>query len=89
MKGAKGNFPDLSLTLITHSSEFAIEESMKFVNNTYEFAEKVENMWQSIMKEYLGFSQKSRYVQAKHSGHYIHLTEPELIVSEAEKILML
>ena len=41
MKGAKGNFPDIPLALITHSSEFAIEESMKFGNNTYEFAEKI------------------------------------------------
>lgn len=83
----KGDFPDIPLTLITHSSEYAIEESMKFGNNSRDFAMKIENMWQDIMKDYLGFSRKSMYVQAKHSGHYIHLTEPELIVSEAEKLL--
>lgn len=85
----KGNFPDIPLTLITHSSEFAIEESMKFGNNSREFATKIESMWQSIMKEYLGFSKEAMYVQAEHSGHYIHLTEPELIVREAERILTL
>ncbi len=84
----KGNFPDIPLTLITHSSEFAIEESMKFGNNSREFATKIENMWQSIMKEYLVFSKKAIFVQADHSGHYIHLTEPELIVREAEKMLL-
>lgn len=85
----KGDFPDIPLTLITHSSEFAIEESMKFGNNTRKFASKIEDMWQSIMKEYLNFSNNSTYLQAKHSGHYIHLTEPEIIVDEAERILYL
>lgn len=84
----KGNFPDIPLTLITHSSEYAIEESMKFGNNSSDFATKIENMWQDIMKEYLGFSKNVMHVQAEHSGHYIHLTEPELIVSEAEKMLL-
>ena len=84
----KGNFPDIPLTLITHSSEYAIEESMKFGNNTRNFATKIENMWQDIMKEYLSFSQNAIYVQAKCSGHYIHLTEPELIVGEAKKLLL-
>ena len=85
----KGDFPDIPLTLITHSSEFAIEESMKFGNNSREFATRIEDMWQSIMKEYLGFSKHATYLQAGHSGHYIHLTEPKLIVSEAERMLSL
>ena len=83
----KGNFPDIPLTLITHSSDFAIEENMKFGNNTHEFAVKIEEMWQNLMMEYLHFSSKSRYVQANHSGHYIHLTEPELILREVDRML--
>ena len=43
-------------------------------------------MWQNLMKEYLSFSKNAMYLQAEHSGHYIHLTEPELIVREAERI---
>ena len=85
----KGDFPDIPLTLITHSFESAIEESIKFGNNSLEFATRIENMWQSIMKEYLGFSKKAMYYQADHSGHYIHLTEPELILDEAERMLLL
>lgn len=82
----KGEFPDIPLTLITHSSAFAIEESMNFGNNTREFATKIEDMWQNLMSDYLAFSKESRYVQAEHSGHYIHLTEPELIVREVDRI---
>ena len=83
----KGDFPNIPLTLITHSSKFAIEESMQFGNNSREFASRIEDMWQGIMKEYLDFSTMSTFLQAEHSSHYIHLTEPELIVREAERML--
>ena len=78
----KEGFPDIPLTLITHDSEFAIKESMEFGNNPREFAEEVEHMWQDIMKEYLTFSKKSKYIQAKSSGHYIHLSDRETVIAE-------
>lgn len=62
---------------------------MKFGNNSLEFATRIEDMWQSIMKEYLDFSKNAIYLQAEHSGHYIHLMEPELIMREAERMLLL
>lgn len=75
----KNGFPDIPLVLITHTTEFSIRETMEFGHTTREFAEKVEDIWQSLMKEYLLFSTKSKWLQAKNSGHFIHLTEPELI----------
>ena len=75
-------FPDIPLTLVTHDSEFAIRESMQFGNNSREFAEEVEHMWQDIMKEYLTFSKKSKYIQAKSSGRYIHVSERETVIAE-------
>lgn len=82
----KGDFPDIPLVLITHTSQSAIEESMKFGNNSRELAAKVEDMWQNIMKEYLSFSKKSHWVQAEHSSHYIHLTESQLLLRGLEWI---
>lgn len=77
----KDNFPDIPLVLITHSNQFMIKETMYFGRTSYEIAEKVENVWQQIMKQYLDFTPKSIYYQAKNSGHYMHLTEPELILT--------
>ncbi len=76
----KDNFPNIPLVLVTHSSELAVEESMQFGSNSKSFAEKVEVMWQELMKDYLNYSEKSIWIQAKKSTHYIHLQEPELIV---------
>lgn len=75
----KLDFPDIPLVLITHTSEFSVNEIVKFGRTNVEFAKKVENLWQSLMKEYLTFSNKTTFMQAKNSGHYIHLTEPNLI----------
>jgi len=82
----KGNFPDVPLVLITHTSQIAIEENMKYGNNSKEFAIKIEEMWQDIMKEYLSFSKKSIWMQAKNSSHYIHLTENQLLLKGIEWI---
>ncbi|MBE6022969.1 MAG: alpha/beta hydrolase [Cellulosilyticum sp.] len=83
---SKENFPNIPLVLVTHSSELAIQENMQFGNNTREFAEKIEEMWQNIMKEYLTFSERSYWIQAQKSTHYIHLTEPKLVLEALIKI---
>ncbi|HNX64374.1 MAG TPA: alpha/beta hydrolase [Oscillospiraceae bacterium] len=75
----KGDLPDIPLVLITHTSELAAKETMDFGGASKETVEKVENVWQDIMKKYLTFSSKSQFIQAKKSCHYIHLSEPELI----------
>jgi len=75
----KHDFPDIPLVLITHTSEFSVNEIVEFGRTNVELATKVEEIWQSLMKECLAFSSKTKYIQAKNSGHYIHLTEPDLI----------
>ena len=73
------NFP---VVIITHDSETAIKESMEFGRNTYEFADRIEKMWQNLMREYSRFSENIIEVRATRSGHYIHLTEPEIIIDK-------
>lgn len=75
----KAGFPDIPLYLVTHTSEFMIGEIMEFGRAERLCAEKVETLWQSLMKEYLALSAVSTWRQAKNSGHYMHLTEPEWI----------
>lgn len=79
----KAGFPPVPLVLITHSSDFEIKEIMEFGRATYECAQKVESIWQSFMQEYLKFSDVSRLIRAEHSGHYIHLTEPDIMEEAA------
>ena len=58
---SKNDFPDIEIVLITHSSDFCIKETMEFGGVTREVAEKIENIWQDIMKDDLLFSSKTKY----------------------------
>lgn len=74
------DFPDIPIVLLTHSSKFCVDETMEFGGATREEAEKVEKIWQDIMKEYLTFSSDTLYIQSDKSGHYIHLLDADLIL---------
>lgn len=83
----KGNFPEIPLILVTHNSKACVEEIMYYGNTTKELAEKIESIWQNIMKEYLYFSPKAKLMQAEKSSHYIHLTEFEIVESALDEAL--
>jgi hypothetical protein len=38
------------------------------------------------MKEYLGYSKRAIWIQAKKSTHYIHLTEPEIVIESVNTL---
>ena len=78
---SREGFPEIPLTLITHTSKNAIEEIMHYGGMSKEGAEKVENIWQNLMKEYLNFTPYANFVQSAKSSHYIHLSDFELIES--------
>ena len=83
---SKNEFPDIPIILVTHSSEEAIRENMEFGRNSRSFAVRIEQLWQEIMKVYLDYSERAIWMQAKKSTHYIHLTEPELIIESVNNL---
>ena len=83
---SKDKYPNIPIILVTHSSEEAIQENMEFGRNSRSFAVRIEQLWQEIMKVYLDYSERAIWVQAKKSAHYIHLTEPELIIESVNNL---
>lgn len=83
---SKDQYPDIPIILVTHSSEEAILENMEFGRNNRSFAVRIEQLWQEIMKVYLDYSERAIWMQAKKSTHYIHLTEPELIIESVNNL---
>ena len=70
---------------LAHDEE-AILENMEFGRNSRSFAVRIEQLWQEIMKVYLDYSERAIWMQAKKSTHYIHLTEPELIIESVNSL---
>jgi pimeloyl-ACP methyl ester carboxylesterase len=76
----------LPVKLITHSSDFYINELQYFGNMDKTTAQKVEDLWQDIMKRYLSISHNTSHITAPNSGHFIHLTDYEILKSAVESI---
>lgn len=74
--GALGSIP---VRLVTHSSDIYVQELMKYASLGRDTACKIETIWQSIMKGCLALSADSEHITAPNSGHYIHLTDYELV----------
>ncbi len=70
---------DMRVILLTHSSDFYIKELEHFGNLDLQTAQRVESLWQDIMKRCLSVSSNTKYVMAPNSGHYIHLTDFEIL----------
>lgn len=82
----KKDFPDIPIYLITHTSKMAIREIIEFGGLDEVGAKKVEEIWHELMKAYLALSHHSYFTQAKHSTHYIHLTELDVVCDTLERI---
>jgi len=75
----KKDFPDIPLFLICHDPEIMTAEIGEYGGADKATAIKIDDMWVSLMKEYLHFSDKAIYRQAQKSGHLIHLSDPNAI----------
>ena len=71
---------DLPVILITHSGDFYIKELERYGGMNTATAAKVETLWQNIMTKYLLLSKRSEHITAPNSGHYIHLTDEDLLL---------
>jgi len=70
------------LVVMTRASDAWIQMIMTmFPGFPYDIALTLEQGWQEHQRNLLHLSSESRQVFALHSGHYIHVDEPELVVN--------
>jgi len=70
---------NIPVILLTHSSKLFIKELEHFAHLGVETTQKIEFLWQEIMKRYLSLSSNAKHIVAPHSCHYIHLQDFELL----------
>jgi pimeloyl-ACP methyl ester carboxylesterase len=81
----KQGLNSIPVILITHSSRIYVSELQQFASLDIPVAEKIENIWQSLMKRYLMISSRSEWRTASKSGHFIHLTDSEILMESIDK----
>ena len=85
-RGIRKTALDIPCVLILHSSAIYIREMMQFAHLGEEISTKIEDKWQEIMRRYMHISQRTKFVEAGQSGHYIHLTDYAILKETILKI---
>ncbi len=80
-------FPQIPFRLICHAPEMVTAEIEKFGHVDHATATRLENLWMSVMKEYLEFSPQAIYLQSEKSGHHLHLGDPDLIRQALDSLI--
>ncbi len=76
----------LPIRLITHSSEVYNKELREFGNMDSQTASMIEELWQDIMKKVLRLSSNAKHIIAPKSGHFIHLTDLDVLIKTLQEI---
>jgi pimeloyl-ACP methyl ester carboxylesterase len=74
-------FPPIPLKVIYHSPQVIVDEIVKYGGLSIEQAWQAENVWESLVREYLTLSPCSQWIATTHASHYIHMEESELLMS--------
>lgn len=80
----------LPLVVLTHTPDCWIDMLVtEFPGFPRELAIRLEQAWQEQQYQLLQLSSRSQQIIAPHSGHYIHLEEPELVVNAIRSMVEL
>ena len=75
---------NIPLYLICHTPEIMKKEIEYYGNTDNLTSTKIEKLWVEIMHEYLRLSNNNNFMQARNSGHSIHLSDPDIIWNAIE-----
>jgi hypothetical protein len=80
-------FPQIPIRVLYHNPEIMINEIVKFGGLSKNEATKIDVLWKEIIdNHYSKLSNDYKLEIAEHSGHYIHLTDKEILYSTIDEI---
>ena len=75
-----GDFPPVPLRVLVHQSDKMRDTIVRFGDLSRDDADKVENLWQELMRAYSSLSPLGKTVVTETGSHLIHLTQPEVVI---------
>ncbi|MYL47819.1 alpha/beta fold hydrolase [Virgibacillus halodenitrificans] len=74
-----GKLPDIPTIIIGRDPNVSINDMIVEEGISFQEAEKIENIWQTLIKNQTKLNDKVEYVLAKKAGHNIHADNPTVI----------
>ena len=83
-----GNLPPVPLRVLVHNSEMMRDVIMRRGDLSRDDADKVENLWQELMRAYSSLAAQGKLVQTMSSSYLIHLTQPDIVVQNVLEVVI-
>lgn len=84
MKGFFGG----QITVLCHDSEVIKKEIVDYGGLAESDAQLADDVWRELIREYCELSMQSEFIQVKHASHYIHMSNPDVVVTKCKELLM-
>lgn len=75
-----GDFPPVPLRVLVHQSDKMRDTIVRFADLSRDDADKVENLWQELMRAHSSLTPQGKTVVTETGSHLIHLTQPEVVI---------
>ena len=80
-------FPPVPLKVIYHTPQVIVDEIVKYGGLSTDQAWQVDNLWESLIRDYLPLSPSSEWITTTRASHFIHMDEPERVMNVVKKLL--
>jgi len=75
-----GSFPAVPLRVLVHQADKMRDTIVRFGDLSRDEADKVENLWQELMRAHGALSPQGKIVVAETGSHAMHLTQPDIVI---------
>jgi pimeloyl-ACP methyl ester carboxylesterase len=75
-----GGFPAVPLKVLVHQSDIMRDALVRSGDLSRDEADKVENLWQELMRAHASLSPLGKVVAAETGSHLIHLAQPDIVI---------
>jgi pimeloyl-ACP methyl ester carboxylesterase len=82
-----GEFPPVPLRVLVHDRNIMRDAIVRHGDLSRDDADKVENLWQELMRAYGSLSTQSKIIAAETGSHLIHLTQPDVVIGMISEVL--
>jgi pimeloyl-ACP methyl ester carboxylesterase len=82
-----GDFPPVPLRVLVHHRDKMRDAIVRGGDLSRDDADKVENLWQELMRAYGTLSPQSKIVAAETGSHLIHLIQPDFVIGNISEVL--
>jgi pimeloyl-ACP methyl ester carboxylesterase len=82
-----GDFPAVPLRVLVHHGNTMRDTIIRLGDLSRDDADKVENLWQELMRAHGSLSPQGKIVATETGSHFIHLTQPGAVIRNVLEVV--